>query len=181
MGQEPILRQPHHQGTRPPRLKPTWSCAGAGHRQTQHQAHGSKCSSILQVLGTDELDKYLAKYGIELDPQLEALVGRHTRKPWTKFVTPDNQHLVSPEALDLLDKLLRYDHQVPCPPCWRRLRPCGGNCPCLGCVGQPALLAVAVAAVSAGSGLVLWWLVKVPCARACAVSLPALVAVRLPC
>ena len=65
------------------------------------------------MLGTDELDKYLAKYGIELDPQLEALVGRHTRKPWTKFVTPDNQHLVTPEALDLLDKLLRYDHQVP--------------------------------------------------------------------
>ena len=27
--------------------------------------------------------------------------------------TPDNQHLVTPEALDLLDKLLRYDHQVP--------------------------------------------------------------------
>lgn len=23
----------------------------------------------------------------------------------------ENQHLVSPEALDLLDKLLRYDHQ----------------------------------------------------------------------
>ncbi len=24
----------------------------------------------------------------------------------------ENQHLVSPEALDLLDKLLRYDHQL---------------------------------------------------------------------
>ena len=35
-----------------------------------------------QVLGTDELDAYLRKYGIELDPQLEALVGRHSRKPW---------------------------------------------------------------------------------------------------
>ena len=66
------------------------------------------------MLGTEELDKYLAKYGIELDPQLEALVGRHTRKPWAKFVTVANQHLVSPEALDLLDKLLRYDHQVRC-------------------------------------------------------------------
>ncbi|KAK9811016.1 hypothetical protein WJX73_006703 [Symbiochloris irregularis] len=66
---------------------------------------------IARVLGTDELYAYLAKYGIELDPQLEALVGRHSRKAWTKFVTADNQHLVSPEALDLLDQLLRYDHQ----------------------------------------------------------------------
>lgn len=45
-------------------------------------------------------------------PQLEALIGTHSRKPWTKFVTPDNAHLVSPEAIDFLDRLLRYDHQV---------------------------------------------------------------------
>ena len=64
------------------------------------------------MLGTDELDLYLRKYGIELDPQLEALVGRHSRKPWTKFVTAENQHLVTPEALDFLDHLLRYDHQA---------------------------------------------------------------------
>lgn len=51
---------------------------------------------------------YLAKYKLELEPQLEALVGSHSRKPWTKFVNADNQHLVSPEALDFLDKLLRW-------------------------------------------------------------------------
>lgn len=67
---------------------------------------------LQQVLGTEELDTYLQKYGIELDAQLEELVGRHSRKPWTKFVNSENQHLVSPEALDFLDKLLRYDHQV---------------------------------------------------------------------
>ena len=67
---------------------------------------------LVQVLGTDELDGYLQKYGIELDSQLEELVGRHSRKPWTKFINGDNQHLVSSEALDFLDKLLRYDHQV---------------------------------------------------------------------
>lgn len=64
-----------------------------------------------QVLGTDSLNSYLNKYRIELDPQLEALVGRHSRKPWSKFINADNQHLVSPEAIDFLDKLLRYDHQ----------------------------------------------------------------------
>ncbi|KAL9461279.1 hypothetical protein AB3S75_004306 [Citrus x aurantiifolia] len=66
---------------------------------------------IAKVLGTDELNAYLNKYHLELDPQLDALVGRHSRKPWSKFINADNQHLVSPEAIDFLDKLLRYDHQ----------------------------------------------------------------------
>ncbi|CAI9763049.1 unnamed protein product [Fraxinus pennsylvanica] len=66
---------------------------------------------IAKVLGTDELNAYLNKYRLELDPQLEALVGRHSRKPWSRFINSDNQHLVSPEAIDFLDKLLRYDHQ----------------------------------------------------------------------
>ena len=52
-----------------------------------------------------------ARYNLELDPQFDGILGRHTRKPWTKFITPENQHLVTPEAIDLLDKLLRYDHQ----------------------------------------------------------------------
>lgn len=38
-------------------------------------------------------------------------VCRQSRKRWEQFVQTENQHLVSPEALDLLDKLLRYDHQ----------------------------------------------------------------------
>ncbi|KAG6522295.1 hypothetical protein ZIOFF_019433 [Zingiber officinale] len=49
------------------------------------------------VLGTDELNVYLNRYRLELDPQLDALVGRHSRKPWSKFINADNQHLVSPE------------------------------------------------------------------------------------
>jgi casein kinase II subunit alpha len=35
---------------------------------------------------------------------------RHSRKRWERFVHNENQHLVSAEALDFLDKLLRYDH-----------------------------------------------------------------------
>ncbi|CAI9111290.1 OLC1v1011479C2 [Oldenlandia corymbosa var. corymbosa] len=94
---------------------------------------------IAKVLGTDELNAYLNKYRLELDPQLAAMVGRfghcafltyprmacyhsfkktgsflfrrHSRKPWTKFINSDNQHLAVPEAIDFVDKLLRYDHQ----------------------------------------------------------------------
>ena len=52
------------------------------------------------------------RYNLELDPHFDGILGRHIRKPWSKFLNPENQHLVSPEAVDLLDKLLRYDHQV---------------------------------------------------------------------
>lgn len=31
---------------------------------------------LLQVLGTDELNLYLRKYRLELDPHFEALIGR---------------------------------------------------------------------------------------------------------
>ncbi|KAI5417926.1 Casein kinase II subunit alpha-4, partial [Lathyrus oleraceus] len=66
---------------------------------------------IARVLGTDELNAYLNKYRIELDPHLAALIGRHSRKPWQRFINVENQHLTVPEAVDFVDKLLRYDHQ----------------------------------------------------------------------
>ncbi|KAG6705453.1 hypothetical protein I3842_07G179600 [Carya illinoinensis] len=64
-----------------------------------------------QLFKIAKLNAYLNKYNLVLDPRLDALVGRHIRKPWPRFINADNQHLVSPEAIDLLDKLLRYDHQ----------------------------------------------------------------------
>lgn len=65
---------------------------------------------IAKVLGTEELYEYLEKYHIELDPRFSSILGRHSKKRWERFVHSENQHLVSPEALDFLDKLLRYDH-----------------------------------------------------------------------
>ncbi|CAG5958422.1 unnamed protein product [Menidia menidia] len=66
---------------------------------------------IAKVLGTDELFGYLRKYHIELDPRFKDLLGQQSRKRWEQFIQTENQHLVGPEALDLLDQLLRYDHQ----------------------------------------------------------------------
>ncbi|CAE6432467.1 unnamed protein product [Rhizoctonia solani] len=66
---------------------------------------------ITKVLGTDELYAYLEKYDIELDAQYDDILGRYQRKPWARFVTSENQRYISNEAIDFLDKLLRYDHQ----------------------------------------------------------------------
>jgi len=66
---------------------------------------------IAKVLGTGELNTYVEKYGITLSSHLQEILTVHVRKPWKRFVTPDNQHIATPDAIDLLDKLLRYDHQ----------------------------------------------------------------------
>ncbi|KAG1463103.1 hypothetical protein G6F46_001049 [Rhizopus delemar] len=66
---------------------------------------------IARVLGTDELFKYTEKYQIKLDSEYDNILGKYSRKPWTKFITSDNQPFATEDALDFLDKLLRYDHQ----------------------------------------------------------------------
>ncbi|KAG2486550.1 hypothetical protein HYH03_014851 [Edaphochlamys debaryana] len=65
---------------------------------------------VVRVLGSDGLYAYCEKYGVDLDPRLAQLCGYRPRVAWRKFVTPDNSHLASPEAFDLLDRLLAYDH-----------------------------------------------------------------------
>jgi casein kinase II subunit alpha len=60
---------------------------------------------IAKVLGTDELNTYLAKYDLELDSHFDGLLSRYPRKPWNKFITPENSHLCSDEAMDFIDKV----------------------------------------------------------------------------
>lgn len=66
---------------------------------------------IAKVLGTAELSAYLQKYDLTLDAHFDHILTNHSKKAWTRFVNPDNEHLVSDEALDFVGKLLRYDHQ----------------------------------------------------------------------
>jgi casein kinase II subunit alpha len=66
---------------------------------------------IAKVLGTNDLNKYLEKYNLELDPQFNTLLGSYSKKQWSRFITVENQNLATNDAIDLLDKLLKYDHQ----------------------------------------------------------------------
>jgi hypothetical protein len=62
---------------------------------------------IAKVLGTSDLNKYLDKYDLTLEAEYDGLIGRWPKKPWRKFVTDKNEHLVTDEAIDLLDKMLQ--------------------------------------------------------------------------
>ncbi|OJD29852.1 casein kinase ii subunit alpha [Diplodia corticola] len=77
--------------------------------------HGNSNSDqlvkIAKVLGTEDLFDYLDKYDIELDAQYDDILGRFPKKSWHSFINAENQRFVSNDAIDFLDKLLRYDHQ----------------------------------------------------------------------
>ena len=64
---------------------------------------------IAKVLGTDDLYKYIEKYGLTLDNHYNGILGNYPKKPWNKFINDENKHLCSNEAIDLLSKMLIYD------------------------------------------------------------------------
>ncbi|KAJ7801408.1 kinase-like domain-containing protein [Mycena leptocephala] len=79
----------------------------------QHFFRGSdnedQLLKIMRVLGTDRFDAYLKAYDIPFESDLEDLLGTYPARPWARFVTAENQHLASPDALVFVDRLLRFD------------------------------------------------------------------------
>ena len=71
---------------------------------------------ITKILGTDELFKYLKKYNLKLDPEIDVSLGRTARKPWNKFLVSDdkrgdinNKKGDNALVIDLIDRCLQYD------------------------------------------------------------------------
>lgn len=62
-----------------------------------------------------EFDDILGRYVLPLAlPSLSVLIWHthsYAKKPWSRFITSENQRFISNEAIDFLDKLLKYDHQ----------------------------------------------------------------------
>lgn len=65
---------------------------------------------IIKVLGTDSFERYLEKYGLYIHTDNGALLDSYPKILWNRFITSENRTNASHEAIDLLDKLLRYDH-----------------------------------------------------------------------
>jgi len=60
------------------------------------------------VLGLKDLLAYTQKYGLTIPKEAQALINNqdYPKKPWSSFVTDKNQQFCSPEALDLLERML---------------------------------------------------------------------------
>jgi serine/threonine protein kinase len=73
-------------------------------------SNADQLDRIARVLGTSGLRNYVERYDMEMADVDDIAV--HAGRPWTEFVNDENRHLAEEEAIDLLDKLLRWDHKV---------------------------------------------------------------------
>lgn len=60
-------------------------------------------------MGRSGLKEYLQKYDLELDGYYRKVEMNYSRRQWSKFINESNEHLCSEEAIDLLDRMLKYD------------------------------------------------------------------------
>lgn len=78
--------------------------------------HGISSFHLLQmiasVLGTKGLLNYVEKYDIETTPDDVDAIPYFEKREWRSFIDERNEQLSSSEAMDLVDKLLQWDHKV---------------------------------------------------------------------
>ena len=69
---------------------------------------------ILKVLGEEDLNQYVIKYNLKIPKEVKKLMKGYEfeKQPWEIFVTNRNKHMVTPDALDLLSKMLVYDKNL---------------------------------------------------------------------
>lgn len=69
----------------------------------------------MAVLGTGDLHAYIARAKIEMTPDIRKVIAKYTlrggkKQAWSSLVSPNFQP--SSEGLDLISKLLVYDHNI---------------------------------------------------------------------
>ncbi|KAI9101210.1 casein kinase 2 alpha subunit [Phlyctochytrium arcticum] len=69
--------------------------------------------TIMDVLGGCDLHAYVRKYGMQLSDEVACVVdgSRHKRIPFQEYASDQENDLAIEPTLDLMDHLLRYDHQ----------------------------------------------------------------------
>ena len=53
------------------------------------------------------------KYNIQLEVALERVLGSHRAVKLASYINNTNSHLATPDALDILGKMMQYDHVHP--------------------------------------------------------------------
>jgi len=68
---------------------------------------------VVEVFGFQEVENYLNKYKNETKINQKSLnkIKNFTKKEWKSFINSNNKYLINDEALDLLDKLLKFDQE----------------------------------------------------------------------
>lgn len=64
-------------------------------------------NKVINVLGTANLLKYTEKFDLEQQATVDV-----PEKPWDRFISKTNRELASSEAIDLISRVLVYDHSA---------------------------------------------------------------------
>lgn len=59
-------------------------------------------ANIVEVLGTSDLYAFMEKYGLSIEKKKQKFIKESNPVPFTDFINQENSHLVSEEAIDLL-------------------------------------------------------------------------------
>eukprot|EP00483_Globobulimina_turgida_P002908 UN02913 len=69
----------------------------------------AQLQKIIQCLGRDKFNQFIAKYKIKV-PRFAINYRHYSRKKWRKYIdAKTNKKFLGDNALDLLDRLLRFD------------------------------------------------------------------------
>ena len=67
---------------------------------------------IEEVLGSEDLHKYIAKYNLRVPEEAARLLSNCKRQPWSVFAGHGLTKFLNDDLFDFLDKTLVYDHAV---------------------------------------------------------------------
>lgn len=68
--------------------------------------------TIARVLGTKGLLNYVEKYDIETTPEDVDAIPYFEKRNWQSFFNEENEQFSCNEVVDLVDRLLQWDHKV---------------------------------------------------------------------
>ena len=66
-------------------------------------------AKIISILGYSDFLKYITFYNIDTNRLDVYYLKKKKKKPFTDFINPENKHLCSNDAIDLLERMLIYD------------------------------------------------------------------------
>jgi len=66
--------------------------------------------AIASVMGSEELREYAERYKDKMDLTILKYVGNYDKVPLESFTNDQNRHLVDDQVIDLLEKMLVFDH-----------------------------------------------------------------------
>ncbi|CAD8120441.1 unnamed protein product [Paramecium sonneborni] len=67
---------------------------------------------VVRVLGSKDFFMFCEKYNIKIGQELQRRLEGYERKALESYINEENRELVSPEVIDLLNKIFVYDHRM---------------------------------------------------------------------